>query len=30
MIGGGDKIRVMSDPWLRGNEEHWIPSPQPE
>jgi hypothetical protein len=29
-IGGGDKIRVMSDPWLRGNKERWILSPQPE
>ncbi|CAJ2669980.1 unnamed protein product [Trifolium pratense] len=29
-IGGGDKIHVMSDPWLRGNGERWIPSPQPE
>lgn len=29
-IGGGDKIRIMSDPWLRGNGERWIISPQPE
>ncbi|PNX54306.1 ribonuclease H, partial [Trifolium pratense] len=29
-IGGGDKIHVMSDPWLRGNGERWIPSPQLE
>ncbi|CAJ2644561.1 unnamed protein product [Trifolium pratense] len=29
-IGGGDKIHVMTDPWLRGNGERWIPSPQPE
>ncbi|CAJ2678816.1 unnamed protein product [Trifolium pratense] len=29
-IGGGDKIHVMSDPWLRGNGERWIPLPQPE
>jgi hypothetical protein len=29
-IGGGDKIRVMYDPWLRGNGECWILSPQPE
>ncbi|XP_045801294.1 uncharacterized protein LOC123895120 [Trifolium pratense] len=29
-IGGGDKIHVMSDPWLHGNGERWIPSPQPE
>jgi hypothetical protein len=29
-INGGDKIRVMSDPWLRGNGERWIFLPQPE
>ncbi|GAU49279.1 hypothetical protein TSUD_407190 [Trifolium subterraneum] len=29
-IGGGDKIWVMSDPWLRGNGEHWILLHQPE
>jgi hypothetical protein len=29
-IGDDDKIRVMSDPWLRGNGEHLILSPQRE
>jgi hypothetical protein len=27
-IGSGTNIRVMNDPWLRGNEGAWIPSPQ--
>ncbi|CAJ2637965.1 unnamed protein product [Trifolium pratense] len=27
-IGGGDMIHVMSDPWLHGNGECWVPSPQ--
>jgi ribonuclease HI len=26
-IGSGTNIRVMSDPWLRGNDGAWIPSP---
>ncbi|GAU34638.1 hypothetical protein TSUD_394290 [Trifolium subterraneum] len=28
-IGSGDNIRVMHDPWLRGNAIRWVPSPQP-
>jgi hypothetical protein len=26
-IGSGTSIRVMDDPWLRGNDGAWIPSP---
>ncbi|PNX92542.1 ribonuclease H [Trifolium pratense] len=29
-IGGGDKINIMKDPWLRGSDERWVPSPQEE
>ncbi|PNX83667.1 ribonuclease H, partial [Trifolium pratense] len=29
-IDGGDKIRIMSDPWLHGNRERWILSLQPK
>jgi ribonuclease HI len=27
-IGSGTNIRVMNDPWLRGDDGAWIPSPQ--
>jgi hypothetical protein len=27
-VGNGTSIRVMSDPWLRGSDGSWIPSPQ--
>jgi ribonuclease HI len=27
-IGDGSNIRVMEDPWLRGEQGTWIPSPQ--
>jgi hypothetical protein len=27
-IGSGANISVMSDPWLRGDDGGWIPSPQ--
>jgi hypothetical protein len=27
-IGSDANIRVMNDPWLRGNDGAWIPSPQ--
>ncbi|GAU20408.1 hypothetical protein TSUD_12260 [Trifolium subterraneum] len=29
-IGSGDRIRVMYDPWLRGNGDRWVTSPQVE
>ncbi|PNX70191.1 hypothetical protein L195_g064739, partial [Trifolium pratense] len=29
-IGSGDMIRVMYDPWLRGNGDRWVSSPQAE
>ncbi|GAU46451.1 hypothetical protein TSUD_402180 [Trifolium subterraneum] len=29
-IGSGDRIRVMYDPWLRGNDDRWVSSPQVE
>ncbi|GAU45240.1 hypothetical protein TSUD_291240 [Trifolium subterraneum] len=29
-IGSGDRIRVMYDPWMRGNGDHWVSSPQVE
>ncbi|PNX95399.1 ribonuclease H, partial [Trifolium pratense] len=29
-IGGGDKINIMKNPWLRGSNERWVPSPQEE
>jgi hypothetical protein len=28
IIGSGTNIRVMDDPWLRENDEAWLPSPQ--
>jgi ribonuclease HI len=27
-VGNGTKIKVMSEPWLRGHEEAWVSSPQ--
>ncbi|GAU35453.1 hypothetical protein TSUD_364090 [Trifolium subterraneum] len=29
-IGSGDRIRVMYDPWLSGNGDRWVSSPQVE
>ncbi|GAU19427.1 hypothetical protein TSUD_76710 [Trifolium subterraneum] len=29
-IGSGDRVRVMYDPWLRGNGDRWVTSPQVE
>jgi hypothetical protein len=30
VIGSGTKIKVMSDPWLREDDDAWLPSPQPQ
>ncbi|WJX67053.1 alcohol dehydrogenase (NADP(+)) [Trifolium repens] len=29
-IGDGSKIKVMSDPWLRGQGRGWLSAPQPQ
>ncbi|MCI17660.1 hypothetical protein A2U01_0038810, partial [Trifolium medium] len=29
-IGNGRKIKIMSEPWLRGDGVLWMPSPSPQ